>query len=190
MIKEKGAKAGFTEIAAAPAKSAAKELAAFTVGLMFSRGIVFAQYAPFGIAAVAAAPYDVLLSVVLGGTAGYLLPSNAVVPVHYIAALLAAAAIRWTLDGLVKLRMHPAFAPAAAFLPTLVTGLSIVAVNGSGVITASMYISESFLAGGAAYFFFHCFGGSVRAQDRRVEYAGDSLCIAYGGDICTVAFRA
>ena len=177
MIKTQGAKQSLAEIAAAPAKSAAKQIAAFTVGLLFSRGIVFAQYAPFGIAAAAAAPYDVLLSVVLGGTAGYLLPSNAVLPVHYIAALLAAAAIRWTLSGLAKLRMHPGFAPATAFLPTLVTGLSIVAVNGSGVITASMYISEALLSGGAAYFFFRTVS-AVSSGRRAGEWSTQEIACA------------
>ncbi len=143
----------FSEAAAAPTKAAARQLAAFAVALICSRGVVFGQYAPFAVAAVAAVPYPVLLSAALGGALGYLLPSAAVVPVHYLAALLAAAAIRWALNDLVRLRMHPAFAPAAAFLPLLTTSAATAAVNGSGLTTVVMFAAESLMAGCTAYFF-------------------------------------
>ncbi len=152
MAKAKAQRVRFSELAAAPAKAMAQQLVGFTVGLLCARGVVFGQYAPFGVAAVAAMPYSVLWSVILGSTAGYLLPSSAVIPIHYIAALLAAAAIRWTLNDLVKLRSHPWFAPVAAFLPLLATAIAIVAVNGSGASVTALYISESLLAGGVAYF--------------------------------------
>lgn len=152
MAKAKAQRVRFSEFAAAPAKAAAEQLIGFTVGLLCARGLVFGQYAPFGVAAVAAMPYALLWSVILGSTAGYLLPSAAVIPIHYIAALLAAAAIRWTLNDLIKLRSHPWFAPVAAFLPLLATAIAIVAVNGSGTSVTALYISESLLAGGVAYF--------------------------------------
>ena len=152
MIKAKPQRVRFSELAAAPAKAVARQLAAFTVGMLCARGIVFGQYAPFGVAAVAAMPYSMLWSVILGSTAGYLLPSSAVIPVHYIAALLAAAAIRWTLNDLIRLRAHPWFAPVSAFLPMLATAISIVAVNGTDSSTTALYISEAFLSGGTAYF--------------------------------------
>mgnify|MGYP000896140608 CR=1 FL=1 len=139
--------------AAAPARTAARHLAAFTAGLLFARGTVFGQYAPFGVAAAAAMPYPVLWSTILGCAAGYLLPSAVLVPVHYLAALLAAAAIRWTLNDLVRLRSHPAFAPVVAALPVLATGISVSFVNGSGAVTTAMYVAEAMLAGAAAYFF-------------------------------------
>lgn len=153
MMKAKTERIRFTQAAQAPAKAIARQLVYFTLGLLCARGLVFGKYAPFGVAAAAAAPYSSLWSVVLGAAAGYLLPGAASVPVHYIAAVLAAAAIRWTLNDLVKLRSHPAFAPAAAFLPVLATGLSILFVNGSGTATAAMCVAESLLAAGAAYFF-------------------------------------
>lgn len=153
MIKTKAARVSFPVAASAPTKALAIQLVYFTVGLLSSRGLVFGKYAPFGVAAVAALPYNGLWSVILGAIAGYLLPSAAIVPVHYIAAVLACAAIRWTLNDLVKLRSHPGFAPLCAFLPVLATGMSIVFVNGSNTSTIAMYIAESMLAGGAAYFF-------------------------------------
>lgn len=152
MINVKPRRVRFAEMAAAPAKAAARQLVAFTVCLLCARGIVFGQYAPFGVAAVAAMPYGLLWSAILGAVAGYLLPSAAVIPVHYIAALLAAAAIRWTLNDLIRLRTHPWFAPISAFLPMLATAVSIIAVNGTGTSVTALYLSEAFLAGGMAYF--------------------------------------
>ncbi len=153
MIKAKARRISFLEAAAVPTKVAARQLVYFTIGLLCARGLVFGKYAPFGVAAVAAFPYSALWSVVLGTMAGYLLPSAATVPVHYIAAVLAAAAIRWTLNDLIKIRMHPAFAPVTAFLPVFATGMAIIFVNGSSSVTVAMYVAESFLAAGVAYFF-------------------------------------
>jgi stage II sporulation protein E len=153
MIKAKAERVSFVEAASVPTKVLAKQLVYFTLGLLCARGLVFGKYAPFGVAAVAAFPYSSLWSVILGCAAGYLLPSSATVPVHYIAGILAAAAIRWTLNDLVKLRMHPGFAPVTAFLPVMATGLAIIIVNGSTSATVAMYVAESLIAAGVAYFF-------------------------------------
>lgn len=153
MIKSKAERVGFPTIALAPTKAVAKQLVYFAVAMLCSRGLVFGKFSPFGVAAVAALPYSALWSVILGSVGGYLLPSAAVVPVHYIAAVLAAAAIRWTLNDLIKIRMHPGFAPAVALFPVLATGMAIVFVNGSNSMTIAMYVAESLLAGGVAYFF-------------------------------------
>jgi stage II sporulation protein E len=153
MIAEKTKRIRFSEAAAVPAKLAARQLAAFTIGLLCSRSVVFGQYAPFGVAAVAAAPYSVLFSLAFGSAIGCMLPSGAVVPVHYLAAVIAAAAIRWALNDLVKLRMHPLFAPAAAFLPLLTTSIAVSAVSSASLTETVMYVSEALLAGTSAYFF-------------------------------------
>lgn len=153
MIKTNAKRVSLPQAAAVPAKALARQLIYFTVGLLCARGIVFGKYAPFGVAAVAALPYSSLWSVILGSVAGYLLPSHAVIPVHYIAAVLAAAAIRWTLNDLAKLRMHPGFAPVTAFLTVMATGLAIIFVNGSTSATVAMYVAESLLAAGVAFFF-------------------------------------
>ena len=89
----------------------------FMVGLLCSRGIVFGRYAPFGVAVIAAAPYPYLLSSVAGSFLGYLIPNAVQSPVRYIAALLAAGGIRWTLNDLIKVRRHPFFAPLISFCP-------------------------------------------------------------------------
>jgi stage II sporulation protein E len=188
MEKEKVQRVHFSQAAAVPAKAVARQAAFFAIGLLCARGIVFGQYAPFAVAAAAAAPYSVLWSVVLGGTVGYLLPSAATVPVHYIAALLAAAAIRWTLNGLARLRMHPLFAPVTAFLPLLVTSMSIVLVNGSGTYSTAMFLAESLLAGCTAYFFRRTVS-ALRAGKSAGEWSAQEVaCGAFSAGILLLAF--
>jgi len=183
MIKTKTARVSFPMVALAPTKAVARQLVYFTVAMLCARGLVFGKYAPFGVAAVAALPYSALWSVVLGSIAGYLLPSAAVVPVHYIAAALAAAAIRWTLNDLIKLRMHPGFAPAAAFLPVLATGMAIVFVNGSNSVTIAMYVAEALLAGGVAYFLARTAGFVDSKRDISAMSSQELACAALSAGV-------
>ena len=187
-MAEKTRRIRFSEAAAVPTKAAAKQLAAFAVVLICSRGVVFAQYAPFAVAAVAAVPYSVLFSAALGGVLGYLLPSTAAVPVHYLAALLAAAAIRWALNDLVKLRMHPLFAPAAAFLPLLTTSIAVVAVNNSGLTTTVMYLAESLMAGCTAYFFRRTVSAAESGRGAAEWTQQEIVCGAFSVGVLLLAF--
>ena len=75
-------------------------LGSFFSGLLCSRGLVFGKYAPFGVAAAAAVPKSGMWAAVFGAFFGYLLPSPVYVSVRYAAALLAVAAIRWSLSEL------------------------------------------------------------------------------------------
>ena len=86
----------------------------FGLGLLISQGTVFESYAPFGAALVAAAPFSALISAAGGAALGYLLPFGIGDGVRYLAAVLAAAAIRWTLNDLKRVRVHPLFAPLVA----------------------------------------------------------------------------
>ena len=178
----------FSQAAAAPTKAAARQLAAFAVALLCARGVVFGQYAPFAVAAVAAVPYPVLFSAALGAALGYLLPSAAVVPVHYLAAMIAAAAIRWALNDLVKLRMHPLFAPAAAFLPLLTTSAAVAAMNGSGLHDAVLYAAESLMAGCAAYFFQRSSAAAASGRSSSEWTKQEIACGAFSVGIFLLAF--
>lgn len=130
--------------------------AGFFLGLLCSRGIVFGKYAPFGVAAAASVPREGLWAGALGALLGYLIPSAAYVPVRYCAALIAVAAIRWSLSELKTVNTHPLFAPAAAFLPLLLTGMTMVFLHGSVTYSAALYVAESFLGSGCAYFLTRC----------------------------------
>ncbi len=183
MIKAETKRVRFSQAAAGSAKAAARQAAAFALGLLAARAVVFGHYAPFAVAAAAAAPYPVLWSAVIGGALGYLLPSSVSVPVHCLAALLAVAAIRWALNDLVRLRMHPMFAPCAAFFPMLVTALSIVLVSGSDAATTALYMAEALLAGAAAYFFARTVS-AVQSGRSPGEWGSQEIaCGAFSGGI-------
>ena len=189
MAKAKAERIRFAELAEVPVRAAARQLVSFAIGLLCARGVVFGQYAPFGVAAAAAMPYSMLWSAVLGSAAGYLLPSAVSVPVHYIAALLAAAAIRWTLNDLVRLRMNPGFAPAVAFLPILATGVSVVLVNGSGAATVAMYLAEALLAGAAAYFFTRTVAVLSSGRSAGELSTQEIACAAFSAGILLLSFE-
>ena len=122
------------------------------MGFLSARGLVFGKYTPFTAAVAAALPFRSMWMAVLGGSVGYLFPSPVDVPARYIAALLAVGTIRWTLSELKAVRDHPVFAPAVAFLPLLATGLTLSLVNHSLSSVTALYVAESFLAAGTAYF--------------------------------------
>lgn len=134
------------------ARKAIIAIAGFLSGLLCSRGLVFGKYAPFGVAAVAAAPGGGMWAAVFGAFFGYLLPSPVYVSVRYAAALVAVAAIRWSLSELKSVNTHPMYAPAVTFLPLLLTGLTMVFLSGSVNYSAALYLAESFLGAGVAYF--------------------------------------
>lgn len=141
------------EVFASPyARKAIIHVASFFGGLFCSRGLVFGKFSPFGVAVVASVPREGLWSAVIGAFFGYLLPSAAYIPVRYEAALLAAAAIRWSLSELKSVNSHSLFPPITTFLPLLLTGMTMVLLNGSLSYTAALYVAESFLGAGCAYF--------------------------------------
>lgn len=125
----------------------------FLAGLLFSRAQVLEKYAPFGVAAAAAAPYHYLWAAAAGALMGYLLPSSLLVPVRYLACVLAAAAIRWTLHDLHRISRNQFTGPLAALGPLLVTGMAMMLLNGSPSSTAALYTAEALLAGGSCWFF-------------------------------------
>lgn len=127
-------------------------LGSFFSGLLCSRGLVFGKYAPFGVAAAAAVPKSGMWAAVFGAFFGYLLPSPVYVSVRYAAALVAVAAIRWSLSELKAVNTHPLYAPAVTFLPLLLTGLTMVFLSGSVSYSAALYLAESFLGAGVSYF--------------------------------------
>lgn len=125
----------------------------FLAGFLFARALAFGKYAPFGAAAAAAAPYRFMWAATAGAVMGYLLPSSLLVPVRYIACVLAAAAIRWTLHDLHRISRNQFSGPLAAFGPMMVTGAAMAAINGSPPSAAALYLAEALLSGGGCWFF-------------------------------------
>ncbi len=168
----------------------------FLLGLICSRGLMFGKYAPFGIAAVAAAPRGGLWAGAMGAFLGYLLPSPVYVPARYAAALVAVTAIRWALSELKTVNSHQLFAPAAAFLPLLLTGMTMVFLNGSVSYTAALYVAESFLGAGSAFFLKRAANiitgltgeGREGPRNRTVFDTGDIAAVSVSLGIILLAF--
>lgn len=163
----------------------------FLAGLVGSRGLMFGKYAPFGVAVAASVPRGGLWAGALGAFLGYLIPSPVYVPVRYAAALVAVTAIRWSLSELKTINGHPLFSPAAAFLPLLLTGMTMVFMNGSVSYTAALYVAESFLGAGSAYFLSRAFGliPSAESGPRPGVYdSGDLAALTVSVGVGVLAF--
>lgn len=169
-------------------------LASFFSGLLCSRGLVFGRYAPFGVAAVAAVPGEGMWAAVFGAFFGYLLPSPVYVSVRYSAALVAAAAIRWSLSELKNVNTHPMYAPLVTFLPLLLTGVTMVLLSGSVTYTAALYLAESFLGAGVAYFLRRTsnllsgLSGDGKSKSGGLYDSGDVAALAVTTGVLVLAF--
>lgn len=176
------------------ARKAIIQVASFLGGLLCSRGLVFGKFAPFGVAVAASVPREGLWAAALGAFFGYLLPSPAYLPIRYEAALLAVAAIRWSLSELKAVNSHALFAPVAAFLPLLLTGATMVFLNGSLTYTAAQYVAESFLAAGCAYFLRRAgnlllgLTGDGKARSSRVYDNSDVAALTVSAGLVVLSF--
>lgn len=165
-------------------------------GFLCSRGLVFGKYAPFGVAAVASVPGSGLWAAVLGALLGYLLPSPVYISVRYMAALVASAAIRWSLSELKSVNTHPMYAPAVTFLPLLLTGLTMVFLSGSINYSAALYLAESFLGAGAAYFLNRAshllqgLSGDGKSRSNGLYDSGDVAALAVTTGVLVLAFSS
>ena len=168
-----------SEVLSTPgAKRVVVQIIFFIGGMVSSHGVVFGRCAPFGVAAISAVPYRNLWATALGAIFGYLIPSSAQMPVRYIAALLAAVAIRWTLNDLIKVCRHPAFAPLVAFGPIFATGIAMIVVSGTPSGGMAIYLAESLLAAGSAYFFARTCTLAMDGRGIRALRNQDTACVA------------
>lgn len=137
----------------ASAKKLFTQLAYFGCGFVASGGSVFGTYAPFGISAAAAVPFSGVFSTLLGAVLGYAVLGGSIRHFHYIAAMLAVIAIRWTLNDIKKINRHTLYTAVVCFVPTLATGLAAISVGGFQPRDLLSCLLEALLAGTAAYFF-------------------------------------
>lgn len=163
-------------------------IVSFLSGLVCSRGLVFGKYSPFGVAVVAAVPRGGMWAAALGSFIGYLIPSPVYVPARYSAAIIAVVAIRWSLSELKAVSTHALFSPVAAFLPLLLTGMTMVFLNGSVTYTAALYVAESFLGAGCAYFLARTSGLLMKKRGDALLDNADTASIMITAGILVLAF--
>ncbi len=145
-------------------------------GFAASNMRIFVSYAPFGVSLLCAAENGSVFSALLGVFFGYLLGGRLLIPARYVAAMIVALSVRWTLSKFEKVRERPWYAPGIAFLACCSTGFTI-ALTGSPVRHGLlMYFSESLLCAAGAYFFRRVFlaasGGKALSEFDLSEIAG------------------
>lgn len=125
----------------------------FFSGILISRGVVFGRYYPFGLSLSASAPGRLVAPVALGSMLGYLFPLRFGMGIRYISAIIAIAAIRWTLSDIKKIKNHFLYVPLMVFISSFVTSLAINCASGIEANNVAIGVLESLIASGAAYFF-------------------------------------
>jgi stage II sporulation protein E len=125
----------------------------FGAGVLFSRAEVFGSNTPFGIAAVAAAPVEDKLFVLLGVILGNLLPNGSDYSVKYIVASLAVFVLSMLFSSFKNFSSHPVTAPIIAASACLITGIAVVANNGMLSSDIVLCLAETLLCGCSVYFF-------------------------------------
>lgn len=120
-------------------------------GLLVSRGTLLGTLAPFGASYAAAVPKKYLFSSLVGTAFGYILlkPTDSF---RYIAVIVAIGALRWLMGDIEKVSKNRLFAPLAAFLPTLATGIALLFASTSTLSSFADCFIEAVLSGAAAYF--------------------------------------
>ena len=120
-------------------------------GLLVSRGTLLGTLAPFGASYAAAVPKKYLFSSLVGTAFGYILlkPTDSF---RYIAVIVAIGALRWLMGDIEKVSKSRLFAPLAAFLTTLATGIALLFASTSTLSSFADCFIEAVLSGAAAYF--------------------------------------
>lgn len=126
-------------------------VAGIVLGLLLPRASVYGGLMPFGIGLVAAINGPGTVLVYLAAIMGYLL-QGAAVSLRYIAALVAAAGLRWAISGFRVISRSAIFPSAVTFIALLVTGSALLLSAAPTISAICTIIAESLLGGGFAYF--------------------------------------
>ncbi|MGN1432224.1 MAG: SpoIIE family protein phosphatase [Ruminococcus sp.] len=156
-------------------------------GILVSRGTLLGTLAPFGASYAAAVPKKYLFSSLVGTAFGYILlkPTDSF---RYIAVIVAIGALRWLMSDIEKVSRSRLFAPLAAFLPTLATGIALLFASTSTLSSFADCFIEAVLSGAAAYFI----SVSVELADEKRGISAytrqETACLVMTGCVLILAF--
>lgn len=156
-------------------------------GILVSRGTLLGTLAPFGASYAAAVPKKYLFSSLVGTAFGYILlkPTDSF---RYIAVIVAIGALRWLMGDIEKVSRSRLFAPLAAFLPTLATGIALLFASTSTLSSFADCFIEAVLSGAAAYFI----SVSVQLADEKRGISAytrqETACLVMTGCVLILAF--
>lgn len=131
-------------------------------GFIMSQTGIFGNYSPFGVAFAAALPGEYILSGAVGAGAGYILTKDMDMPLRYIAALTIVTITAYAVRKSRKIKSETLFLSLCAFGAAFLSGLAVCVADGFSAGAFIMYIGESLLAGGSAYFFKRSFDAGER----------------------------
>lgn len=168
-------------------RNGAVNLVYLLCGILVSRGTLLGTLAPFGASYAAAVPKKYLFSSLIGTAFGYILlkPTDSF---RYIAVIVAIGALRWLMGDIEKVSRSRLFAPLAAFLPTLATGIALLFASTSTLSSFADCFIEAVLSGAAAYFI----SVSVQLADEKRGISAytrqETACLVMTGCVLILAF--
>lgn len=168
-------------------RNGAVNLVYLLCGILVSRGTLLGTLAPFGASYAAAVPKKYLFSSLVGTAFGYILlkPTDSF---RYIAVIVAIGALRWLMGDIEKVSRSRLFAPLAAFLPTLATGIALLFASTSTLSSFADCFIEAVLSGAAAYFI----SVSVQLADEKRGISAytrqETACLVMTGCVLILAF--
>ncbi len=128
------------------------EIIAYSVcGFLYSRGTIFGQFAPLGIAFAAAVPRKGLMFVACAVIASTIFPTTAGQQLRYLTAITAVVGARWAIGSIKKIANNKLSAPIAVFSVLMITGFFL---KSRELIISDivLIISESIIAASATFF--------------------------------------
>lgn len=161
------------------------------LSLLVPRAMLYAQLAPFGISLAAAAGNLPVTVAVLGG---YLLAEEVLMPLRYIAAVLAVAGGHWVLAVLPEFRRRPFVPSLLAFGGAAVTGLVLLGQTGLDGWRVLLILSESVVAAAGALFFRvtmdftkSCAAAAVQGKRQPMLATGQQVAVIFTGAVAVMA---
>lgn len=130
-------------------REVAKQGIAALCGFVLSRGLVFGELLPFGLAYTAAVPIDYLALSTFGCFIGYFIPASTAGAFRYLAALFAIVAIKTLLATMTKYASRPLISAITAGIVTCATGVVTTVEDPAATVLA---VCEAVLAFAGAYF--------------------------------------
>ena len=167
-------------------KSLIINAAFFGSGIIISGGAVLGNLSPFGASFAAAVPWERLLPSILGAALGYIIlrPSEGF---RYIAVLAAIGAARWLMNDIPKVSKSRLFAPLAALVPILATGVALLFGSQSTLSSFADCAVEAVISSAAAYFISTAM--RLVVQNKRLGSCSptESACLALTGCVMILA---
>lgn len=129
------------------------------MGFLLARAVIMGNLAPFGVGLAAAAGGGLAgLLATLGAVGGYMLSWGDIDSVKYISVLILVYSAGFVFRRS-KLAKHPFFMPAIAAAASVFVGVVILAGDGFGLMSVLMFLTDTVLVAGSAYFYRVALGG-------------------------------